>query len=297
MNERARVLHYGIRHGLTHSTVVCCDFNVYAEAHGITSRSGRRDLAGIKKVSGALVKMRGGQHYFSREAVDIGELLSGKGRFISLPDFLEAIDVAPDVPVGKCLSIYLERGDMLPGMTFFDVEEKVERIEPSGTFGELSSMVATVCKINPLLLLEDDEYKIEKLFKIGASADAVYRHYARSTKPNFWYNGHWKGKKNAWPTIVDILRTWDQSATHVLRPCDSWPGFEEIYKTIGIAMNRRGRRYSKEALAELSEFGYDEIVRNIEGGYVHAAGMTERELRIKIAQQIRLIKDADPQEE
>ena len=297
MNNRTKLMLNEIKTGLGYSAVVMIDLQAFAEKHDVTKRSAFRDLRDIKSYTDLHIRMKKGKHYFSVDSMDLNAILSGDGRFVPLPEFTEALNGsanADEGSFGNYISIYLERGDMQPGMDFFESEEQIERIEPSGTFGELSSMVASVCGLDPMLLLEDDEYKIEKLFKTGATADQVYRRYSRNTKPNFWYSNYWKGRdKHAWPTIVDVLQTWKHAQSYVPKKSDSWPPFKDIYATMCVIMSRRGHRQTGETMEELAEFGYDEIVNQVEGGCYYLTTLPEKQMRIEIATAVREIKTID----
>lgn len=134
-------------------------------------------------------------------------------------------------------------------------------------FDELFAMVCSCCNKLPMLVLNDGDHMIERLFKVGVTADEVYRYYHSQSRPNYWAF-HWKGMKGAAPSFKDILdtlgdaRNWKPSYTQTL------PGLMEIYKQFEkfqTATPLRGNETSP--LIQLKEMGFGPLFDEIGMGW------------------------------
>lgn len=215
----------------------------------------------------------------------------------------------PDIAVAIYIFIYIDPSvdprsikdlDIINGASFCrfvvsdnEVHPDITFETPQNGFSELSAMVAYVCKLNPLFMLDEENKLVEKLFRGGVTADQVYRRYARDQhlRPNFWYSGYWKGKKNAWPTIKDLLQTWEKSADYTPAPYDHYPPFAKIIETFKEVMTKYRRDNAKEACAVLAEHGYDEILKHIEGGYMYLTRIPAKKMEILIAKALKEMRE------
>lgn len=285
----------------------------YADAEGITLRTAQRRIKELREISEIKFGPRGKGTVtiMSVTAPAIGPFLKHPHVFRNAD---EIRDKMPDVVLDVVLSllsylyiyIYIRKEDLREkrqndsqndtnvksnnnGSTWEAAEAWLN--DTSGEYSELVSMVCHVCKISALLLLEEQDAKIMQMFKAGIIGDAVYKRYGYENRPNFWWNGYWKGRnKHARPTIADIMLTWEQAADYQPQEHDSWPPYIEIVKTMEEIMYRNGWRKTETALSEMSEFGYDKIINHISGGYVSLIRMKQDKARVTIANAIREIR-------
>jgi hypothetical protein len=317
-----------IQVGLRFGPLVRVDLAEYADASGLTLRSVQRYAKSLPHTEGFVIEnKRGNLRYFrSIEAQPKKILMEQAHQFCSVAYILDHLQTRPIV-VSVVLSLlsyiyiytkedlFIDIPSTLDNHLFLDNdlsflysqlettktthettpttqrEVNGHTYDVGGAYEQLKSMVCHVCKLSPLLVLEDDEAKVMKMFRAGITADLVFKRYSRSQTPNFWYNGYWKGKKNAWPSIVDIMSTWEHSADYLPSAHDSWPGVLDIQEQIIEVMQNNPSRYKQQdAIAQLAEIGYDKIVDKIEGGYPQMMRMPLDTLRVKIAVAVRDIR-------
>jgi len=313
MKEHAKLLFHEVRRGLTQSPLVRVDVQKFADSLGVTLRSAQRyiqelDIYKGKKYETYRRKNDGSRYFKTLDSISFGALMMDEDHVFSpIPETTNDRNDRND----SLLSIYIytkkKKEDLKKGLSFVDPETtavsgnggKPEEItiwydETSGAMQELASAVCHVCKLSALLLLDEDEYKIAKLFRAGVEGPAVLERYAFENRPNYWWSGFWKGRdKNARPSIVDIMQTWKKSHGYVYHPHHAWPGVAEIQKTIKAIMIDSGAKKPKTALEEMSKYGYDEIVNRIPGGYIHMTRMSVDKMNIEIAKSVRAIREEE----
>ena len=306
MNENAKLLIHEVKRGLELSPLVKVDIQAYADYLDVSLRSAQRYIADLEEREEFIMLRRkhdGSRYFKAGDSPAFAALMNADHTFDTLPqNGSSVVSVACDSL--SYLYIYISKsiknkkkavaydksndnGDNKQEITiWYD--------ETSGDMQELASAVCHVCKLSALLLLDEDEAKIFKLFKAGVTGPAIMERYAPENKPNYWWSGYWKGRdKNARPSIVDIMQTWEKSFGYVYKPVHAWPPVNEIQKTIAAIMIDTGPKKPKTALVEMSKYGYDEIVNRIPGGYVHMTKMSTVKMDIEIAKAVRSIREEE----
>jgi len=299
MNENAKLLYHEVKRGLEKSEVVKVNVELYAQYLGVSLRSAQRYLAELKDVDAFEMcrRKRDGARYFKKiGSPPLSQLLSlvdleESGR-IDQPDALVAFVAISD---SLFLSyLYIDKSKRVREEAVANRDNGDRSSANGNNSADVSIWFCHVCKLSALLLLDTDEAKIAKLFRAGVEAPAVLKRYSPERRPNYWYSGYWKGRdKNARPTIVDIMQTWEMSAGYVYKPHHAWPGVAEIQMTIKAIMVDSGPRKPKTALEEMSKYGYDKIIEKIPGGYIHMTRMSIEKMNIEIAKAVRGIREEE----
>lgn len=304
LNAGAQELCDNLAAALKLGPMVRLEVHEFAEREGINIRTAQRYVKAVSECDDfKFIKRYGSSRYFGRNDADWRELLGVEHEFVQAKVFQNGTSVVSVVCVVPILYLYIYKGKEDPKISddTNDTDDKLNDngVGPSlivvedssdGAYQELVSMACHVCKRSALMLLEDDEAILMKMFRGGVNADLVYQRYSRSTVPNYWYHGYWKGKNNAWPTFKDLIVTWEKSAEYSPQKHDSWPTVKEICETMEAIMLECGNKKPETAMRKYAEYGYDEIMRRIPGGYVQMCRVSEIKMRIAIAIAIREIK-------
>lgn len=317
MNEHAKLLFHEVIRGLESAPLVKIDIQAFADTLSVTLRSAQRYVAELEIYKGKKYEIYrrrndGARYFKTLESISFGALMADDDRvFLPLPETTNDRNDRNDKPL---IVNYIfirdlkeKKEDLKKGLSFHNRETTIADSngdkpvdvtiwydETSGAMQELASAVCHVCKLSALLLLDEDEAKIAKLFKAGVEGPAVMQRYAYENRPNYWWSGHWKGRdKNSRPTIIDLMRTWEMSHGYVYKPQHAWPPVSEIQKTITTIMVQVGAKKPQTAIDEMSKYGYDEIIRRIPGGYVHMTRMPLEKMHIEIAKAVRSIREEE----
>lgn len=313
MNEKEQYLKQEIISALEITPLVAYNLTDYAEFENVSVRTVQRLFKAIaNEPEFDYVSRRDGFGYFVKKGHNFRELTSKKYTLIRASEVPHngsvsfVSFVSPLLLLDRSLSKELEdkkrTSDTRDTRDIDDMPKDIpiasngdSHVEPGtyfgGDFAELRSMVLVVCKKDPMLVLDDDEKLIERLFKAGVTSNEIFRNYHRSKTPNYWFSSHWKGKKFAPPTLKDIFDTIVEARQYRPQPWHSWPNYRVICKEIQEVMIEVGRKKERTAMEKYKELGYDEIIRRIPGGYINMANnMSTTLLNIKIAEAIRDIK-------
>lgn len=305
MHEDSKRLYKQIEAGLKESPLVRVDVQAYADHHGVSVRTAQRHVAALdgQPIYETHRRVRDGNRYFMRP---------GAGPFASffVDDKWRPLESNDTNDMNDTLYIYIlitskqgiHDNTQLPdnlnsnGVSSTTPETTgpattIWYAETDGDFQALANAVCDVCRLSPILLLDEDEKLIAKLFKEGVRPEDLRARYSIRERPNFWWNKYWKGAQaNARPTIKDLLGTWLESGDFRMKKHYSWPPNRDIQQTFISLLATYGRYKSSEAIAKLEEFGYDEILAKIPGGYYALLLMGEEKLRIAINVAISDIK-------
>ncbi len=307
MNEHAKKLHKDVIKGLELSSIVKVSVPAYAAALCVSLRSAQRYIQMLEKRNSALPDVEytmvrrahdKARYFLKPGAASLGQLLLADDWQMMPNDTNDTNDNLSYIYIytknkykNKSLSLTTPRTTTTtPNGTNGVETSTIWYEETAGDFQELANSVCMVCRMNPMLLLPEDEAKIMQLFKAGVNPSRVEKRYGFMSKPNYWYNMHWKGIKNAWPTLVDLMQTWEQSGGYVYRKHHSWPPVKDIQDSMIAIMQKYGRKQQKIVMDKFAEFGYDEIVNRVPGGYYQMTMVNMVVLRIRIAEAVREIK-------
>ena len=304
LNPGAQELKDNLVAALKLGPMVRLDVQEFAKSEGLHIRTAQRYVKAISECPDIkFIKRYQNLRYFGRLDAEWRVLFGVAHEFVPANTFQNGTGVVSVVSVVPILYIYIYKvkEDLKISDDTNDTSDKrndngygpslvVEADATDGAYQELVSMACHVCKRSALMLLDDDEELLMKMFRGGVNANLVYQRYSRNTVPNYWYHGHWKGKNNAWPTIKDLLVTWEKSAIYSPQKHDSWPPVKEICLKMEEIMVACGTKKPETAMKQYAEFGYDEIMRQIPGGYVQMCRVSETKMRIAIAIAVREIK-------
>jgi len=303
MNEHAKKLHHQIIAALEGSPLAKVELQDYADSLGVSLRSAQRYIKELQNRDEYEIHRRAhdGARYFKRaDAPPIGRILEDAtwltnddpGSFVVCVacDSLLLLDLSYSSKNKSKKEALSSATGQTTATTNGDAPVTIWYEETSGDFQALANSVCTVCRLNAMLLLPEDEKKIMQLFKANVEPLTIEKRYGRMYKPNYWYNMHWKGITDAYPTLIDIMKTWEMSGGYVYRKYHNWPPVAQIQDSMIAIMKEYGRKQPKLAMDKYTEFGYDEIVKRIPGGYYQMTMMQVETLRIKIAMAVRDIK-------